>query len=70
MNETKIKYSKPIMTRKEFIKESGYAPAFVDRAIHSRWKDAFTIRSSDAPNAKVMIITDEFEYYRRHGALI
>lgn len=67
MKETNITYSKPVLSRKKFIKESGYPAAFVDRAIHSRCADLFVLRTSDAPNAKVNIITAEFEYCRRTG---
>ena len=68
MKETAIRYAKPVMSRKEFIAASGYSAAFIDRAIHSEYAPVFTERTSDAKNAKVMIITDEFEYLRRQGA--
>lgn len=65
--ETHIKYSKPVLSRKEFIRESGYPAALVDRALHSKYADAYSFRTSDAPNAKTYIITAEFEYFRRNG---
>ena len=63
----KIKYSKPVLSRKDFIRESGYPAAFVDRAVHCAFADQFSFRTSDAPNAKIYIICDEFEYFRREG---
>lgn len=63
----RIKYSKPVLSRKAFIKESGYPAAYVNRAIHHKDADLFTIRTSDAPNAKVMIDTAMFEHYRAIG---
>lgn len=63
----KFKYSKPCLSRKEFIKESGYPAVYVDMALHSSLRDRFTIRTSEAPNSKFFIITEEFEKLRREG---
>lgn len=65
----RITYSKPILSKKEFIRESGYPEQLVDRALHCRFADKFSFRSSDKPKAKFFIICDEFEYYRRQGDL-
>lgn len=65
----KIKYSKPILSRAEFLRESGYPRDYLDRALHSRWADQFCFRTSDKPKAKFMIDTEAFEYYRRLGEL-
>ena len=65
--ETTFKYSKPVLPRKQFIEESGYPAALVDRALHSKLADLISIRSSEAKNAKFSIIVEEFEYYRRQG---
>ena len=67
IEDTKITYSKPILSRAEFIKESGYGRTLIDRALHSKYADQFSMKTSDAPNAKTLIVTDEFEYLRRQG---
>ena len=63
----RIKYSKPILSKRDFIKESGYPEQLIDRALHCWFADKFSFRTSDKPNAKFMIICDEFEYFRRQG---
>lgn len=63
----KTKYSKPILSRKQFLKESGYPREMVDRALHCWFADKFSFRSSDKPKAKFFIVCDEFEYFRRQG---
>ena len=65
----KTKYSKRILSRKEFLKESGYPAAWLDRVLHCWFADEFCFRTSDAPNAKFMIDTEAFEHYRRMGEL-
>ena len=61
------KYSRPWLSRKKFIEESGYSEAYVDRALHCKYAENFTHRSSSAKNAKFMIDTQEFEWYRKEG---
>lgn len=65
----KIKYSKPILSKKQFLEESGYSREFVNRALHCWFADQFCFRTSDKPKAKFMIDTEAFEYYRRLGEL-
>ncbi len=62
-----ITYSKPILSRKQFLAESGYPAEYVDRALHCWFADQFCFRTSNAPNAKFMIDTQAFEYYRKQG---
>lgn len=64
------KYSKPILSRKQFIEESGYPEAYVDRALHCKYAKNFAFRSSDAINAKYMIDTEQFEWYRKEGCFV
>ena len=63
----RIKYSRPILSRKAFIKESGYPASLIDRAVHGEYADICSFRTSDAVNAKTYIICDEFEWLRRNG---
>ena len=67
IEDTKITYSKPILSRAEFIRESGYNRNLIDRALHSKYAEQFVIRTSNAKNAKFLIDTKEFEYLRRQG---
>ena len=62
-----IAYSKQILSRKQFIEESGYPAEYVDRALHCWFADQFCFRTSDKPKAKFMIDTEQFENYRRMG---
>jgi len=65
----KIKYSKPILSRTEFLRESGYPREYLDRALHCWFADQFCFRTSSKPKAKFMIDTEAFEHYRRIGEL-
>lgn len=68
MEDSKITYSKPILSKSDFIQESGYPEDYVERALHCRFSERFVIKKSTAPNAKRWIDTVEFEYWRRQGA--
>lgn len=67
LEDTRITYSKPILSRAELIRESGYGATVIDRALHSQYADQFSFRTSEAKNAKTLIDTKEFEYLRRQG---
>lgn len=63
----KIKYSKPILSRKQFLKESGYSAEWLDRILHCSFADQFCFRTGNAPNSKFMIDVEAFEHYRKIG---
>ena len=67
IEDTRITYSKPILSRAEFIRESGYGATYIDRAINGQYAEQFISKTSNAKNAKRLIDTKVFEYFRRQG---
>jgi len=63
----KITYSKPVLSLKEFIKETGYPEELVRRAVAGKRKDYVSFRTSSAVNAKTYIYCAEFEECMREG---
>ena len=63
----KITYSKPVLSLKEFIKETGFPEELVRRAVAGKRKDYVSFRTSNAPNAKIYIYCDAFEECMRGG---
>ena len=61
------KYSKPILSVRDFVRESGFPKEYVMRAVHCWFADQFCFRTGTAVNSKYMIDTERFEYYHREG---
>lgn len=59
-------FDKPLMTLKE-LKGMGFTPAFLDRAVHSEFRDEFVITSGKA-KAKQTIDTEVFGQLLKKGA--
>jgi hypothetical protein len=62
-----MELSKPVLSRKKFIKESGFPETYVDKAIHSEWGEDFSFKTSDALNAVIYIDVEAFEKLHRKG---
>lgn len=62
-----MEFSKPVLTRKKFISESGFPEQYVDKAIRGEWGEDFCIRTSDAVNACVYIDAEVFLKLHRRG---
>ena len=59
-------FAKPLMTIKE-LKAMGFTPSFLDRAVHSEFRDDFVITNGKS-RSKQIIDTEAFDRLLKKGA--
>lgn len=60
-------YTKPYLTKAEFISQSGLSERYVERCVRSDYADRFVIRDGDCQNSKIWIDVDRFTECQKKG---